>query len=147
MTKVQWVVQQNLTNSADFLALQAACKNTGVDFTGVDVVPFSTELPLFDRRKRSIFYGSTTFNKLINEDKSLSAGLFFDPGLFSITRYIREWGENMLNYGANTTTFKQLMKEKFDPEKLLFIRPDDDGKSFAGEVIKYGDFVRWFESL
>jgi len=30
---------------------------------------------------------------------------------------------------------------------LLFIRPDDDGKSFAGEVLKFADYLEWFGSL
>ena len=69
------------------------------------------------------------------------------PPCFQSPAIYQEWGENMLNYGAKTTTFSQLMKEALDPEKLLFIRPDDDNKSFAGEMIKYEDCLRCFEGL
>jgi hypothetical protein len=147
LANLQWVVQKNLTSYNDFSALQGACQKLSIHFIGIDVIPFSNKLPDFDPTRKSIFYGSTTFNKLAFEHGKLKEGVFFDPITFSIGRYIKEWGEHMLNYGAILTTYEELMQTEYDPEKMLFIRPDDDGKSFAGEVLKFGDFREWFEQL
>ncbi|MBN9385453.1 MAG: ATP-grasp domain-containing protein [Chitinophagaceae bacterium] len=144
---VQWVVQKNLTNYNDFSALENACRQLKIPFVGIDIIPFSDELPSFDRKFKSVFYGSTTFNKLAYSSSELNGGVFFDPATFSIERYICEWGEHMLNHGAVVTTFEELMQADYDPEKMLFIRPDDDGKSFAGEVLKFGEYREWFERL
>jgi len=144
---VQWVVQKNLTNYNDFSALKETCQNLQIPFVGIDVIPFSNELPDFDRKPKSIFYGSTTFNNLAYSNSELKEGVFFDPTTFSVERYIKEWGEHMLNYGAVVTTIEELMYTDYDPEKMLFIRPDDDGKSFAGEVLKFGEYREWFERL
>jgi hypothetical protein len=45
------------------------------------------------------------------------------------------------------TTFEELMRLDYDTNRLIFNRSDDDGKSFAGEVLKYGEFREWFERL
>ena len=141
---LQWVVQKKLTNHNDWSALEQACQKLGIPFIAINIIPFSNELPAFHRSPRNIFYGSTTFNKLAFEDPQLKTGVFFHPESFSIDRYIREWGESMLNYGARGTTVEDLMRSDYDPDQLLFIRPDDDGKSFAGEVIQFADCVDWF---
>jgi hypothetical protein len=144
---LQWVVQKNLTNHNDFSALRDACQKLQIAFVGIDVIPFSHELPDFDRKSKSIFYGSTTFTQLAYSNSLLKEGVFFDPITFSIERYIKEWGEHMLNHGAVVTTFEELMQADYDGNKLLFIRPDDDGKSFAGEVLQFGGYREWFERL
>ncbi|MDO6429647.1 ATP-grasp domain-containing protein [Flavitalea sp. BT771] len=147
LSSVQWVVQKNLTNSNDFSALEKACRELKISFVGIDVIPFSNELPDFDWKPKNIFYGSTTFNNLAYSNKELSAGVFFNPTTFSIERYIKEWGQYMLNYGAIVTTFEELAQTEYDPERMLFIRPDDDGKSFAGEVLRFDEYHEWFERL
>lgn len=143
----QWVVQKNLTNRNDFSALRGACQKLQILFVGIDVIPFSHDLPDFDTKSKNIFYGSTTFTQLAYSNSELREGVFFDPATFSVERYIKEWGEHMLNYGALVTTFEELMTADYDFEKMLFIRPDDDGKSFAGEVLRYGEYREWFERL
>jgi hypothetical protein len=145
---VQWVVQKNLTNSADFEALKAACLKIGVHFVELDIIPFIQELPEFNKSRNSIIYGSTTFNALALEDKALVTGVFFDMKTFSIENYIEKWGKYMLNSGAIIITFKELIESRmFSPDKLLFIRPDDDTKSFAGEVKRYDEIEKWYDKL
>jgi hypothetical protein len=53
----------------------------------------------------------------------------------------------MLNYGALVTTFGELLRSNYEPEKLLFVRPDDDGKSFAGEVLRFAECQEWLGRL
>ena len=75
---IQWVVQRNLTSIADFDGMRSACADIGVNFVELDIIPFSTDLPSFDRSLVSIIYGSTTFNALAYKDASLKKGIFFD---------------------------------------------------------------------
>ncbi|MEC5142741.1 ATP-grasp domain-containing protein [Chitinophaga sp. 212800010-3] len=144
---IQWVVQRNVTHSTDLEKLKQSCETRGIYFQGIEVIPFSTTLPDFDVSRKSIFYGSTTFNKLIAEEEKLRSGLFFDSEKFSISNYFRHWGRHMLNYGAEVTTFKELMSRDEDPKKLLFVRPDDDSKSFSGETRSFGEIAEWYEQL
>lgn len=145
---IQWVVQQNLTNLSDLERLQRACINKHIEYIGIDIIPFTLELPPFDRTRHSIIYGSTTFNALAYESEDLKKGIFFDESHFSIQNYISKWGSNMLNHGASVTTFKKLMEDDiYSPDKLLFIRPDDDHKSFAGETKRFDEIRDWYNSL
>lgn len=144
---VQWVVQQNLTGKEDLEKLQDACSKLGIAFKAVTIVPFSAEFPEFDRQKHSIPYGSTTFNALAGEDDILSKGLFFDEVAFSIQNYINKWGARMLNYGSKICTFQELINSNTENDKLLFIRPNDDSKSFAGDVIRFAEIKEWYDKL
>ncbi|XZF16425.1 ATP-grasp domain-containing protein [Chitinophagaceae bacterium MMS25-I14] len=145
---VQWVVQSNLTALASLEALRLACEGCGIKFLALEVIPFTDRLPDFDRSLPSIVYGTTTFNELAGRDAELSKGLFFDAETFSIENYFAKWGRHMLNYGATVTTFNKLMTARdYSPDKLFFIRPDDDSKSFAGEVKRFDEIEAWFNQL
>ena len=147
-SEIQWVVQRNLTNPSDVAALHQACEKLGITFVDIDIIPFTQALPAFDKRRRSIIYGSTTFNALAANDPDLRRGVFFDDIAFSIENYFNHWGAHMLNFGAKILTLRQLIESQDIPgDKLLFIRPDDDNKSFAGEIKRFDEIRNWFESL
>jgi hypothetical protein len=145
---IQWVVQRNLTSKDDFDGLEKACNKIGVDFIGIDIIPFTSELPDFNTLRHSIIYGSTTFNGLAYARADLRKGIFFDDASFSMENYIKKWGRHMLNYDSIVTTFKEIMEESsFSPDKILFIRPNDDSKSFAGEVRRFDEIMEWYNKL
>lgn len=145
---IQWVVQRNLTSRSDFEALKESCHKIGVTFIELDIIPFTSKLPEFDRSRSSIIYGSTTFNGLAFGDPNLRKGLFFDEVMFSMENYIEKWGRHMLNYDASVITFKELIgRDNYNPDKLLFVRPNDDSKSFAGEVKRFDEINEWYEKL
>jgi hypothetical protein len=146
-SNIQWVIQRNLTNTDDLHVLKQSCDSIGVKCIEFDIIPFTDQLPDFDTAKHSIFYGSTTMGKLVYENDSLNKGFFFNQQTFSIANYFDKWGRHMLNYGAYVTSFIELMSKDFDTDKLFFIRPDDDSKSFSGEVKKYGEIRDWFDRL
>lgn len=144
---LQWVIQRNLTNTDDLNTLKLGCDKTGVQYTEIDIIPFTDQLPDFSKDKQSIFYGSTTMGQLLYKDRDLYKGYFFDQDSFSIENYFDKWGANMLNHGAMVTSFNELMSKDYETDKLLFIRPDDDSKSFSGEVKKFSEIRSWYERL
>ncbi|MBO9203348.1 MULTISPECIES: ATP-grasp domain-containing protein [Niastella] len=144
---IQWVIQRNLTNTDDLSTLKLGCEKIGVDAIEIDIIPFTPHLPEFNKDKQSIFYGSTTMGQLIYKDNSLNKGFFFDSNSFSIANYFDKWGTHMLNFGAMVTSFNELMAKDHDADKLFFIRPDDDSKSFSGEVKKYSEIKNWYHKL
>lgn len=144
---IQWVVQQNLTSKEDFEGLKNSCEKLSIPFIGVSIVPFSSQLPQFNKQRQSILYGSTTFNTLGYQDETLRKGLFFNEATFSIQNYFDRWGAHMLNYGSQISTFRELMKSGIENERLLFIRPNDDSKSFAGDVIPFREIKEWYDKL
>jgi hypothetical protein len=144
---VRWVVQGNLTSQSDLEGLRNACRKINTEMVEVTIIPFSTSLSGFEIAPGNIYYGSTTFNALLYNDPQTRGGVFFDDDAFSIKNYFDRWGKFMLNYGAVVTSFQQLINTAHPPEKLLFIRPDNDSKSFSGEVIKFSDIKEWYQKL
>ena len=145
---IQWVVQSNLISQPDFEGLKNACDKIDVKFVGIHIIPFTDSLPYFERNADYIIYGSTTFNNLAFKHKELCKGVFFDEESFSIENYNAKWKCFMLNYSAIITTFKALINHgKYEPGKPLFIRPNDDSKSFAGEVKRFGEIEEWYKKL
>ena len=69
---IQWVIQRNLTNTGDLQALKQGCENIGVSYIEFDIIPFTDQLPGFDKSKQSIFYGSTTMGQLVYRDNSIN---------------------------------------------------------------------------
>jgi hypothetical protein len=145
--KVRWVIQSNLTSQDDLTGLKNGCNNCDLPYTEVQIIPFTDELPYFEIHPCSIYYGSTTFNTLVYNNRLTKDGIFFNPETFSIENYFANWGKYMLNYGASVTSFGKLFEENYEREKLLFIRPDDDSKSFAGEVKRFDEIMSWYEKL
>jgi hypothetical protein len=144
---IQWVIQRNLTNTDDLKTLVQGCEKISVPFIEFDIIPFTDQLPEFDKSRQSIFYGSTTMGQLVYKDSSLNKGFFFNHQSFSIENYFAKWGSHMLNHGALVTSFRELISKPYEADKLLFIRPDDDSKSFSGEVKKFSEIVSWYARL
>ena len=144
---IQCVFKNNLTRKELMDDLKGGCEAIGVDHIEVKVIPFSDELPTFPKDKKSIFYGSTTMMYNVYRDSNLNEGLFFDEETFTMEKYFSFWGVHMLNYDAGLTSFRELMKKNYEPEQLLFIRPNDDSKSFAGEVVEFSRIEIWYNNL
>lgn len=145
--KIQWVIQRNLTSQDIIEDFRKACQKMNVDSCFIDIIPFSNSLPEFPKDKRSIFYGSTTTMYLVYQDSKYNEGLFFSEQTFSMENYLDKWKENMLNFGAKVLTVGQLSELNYENDKLLFIRPDADSKSFSGEVKRLEDISNWFEQI
>lgn len=148
MKNVRWVIQNNLIHENDWGQMQQVCEKLGIEYELVKVLPFSNELPEFtEDEKTNIYYGSTTFMYNLYHQRNKPVGLFFDEDKFSIENYLKHWGEHMLNYGAKVTTFKQFSEENHDADKLWFIRPDADDKSFNGQVMTTEEIKNWTVSF
>ena len=142
---IQWVVQKNLTDEESLSAIKNSCEKIGVDYIEVDVIPFTSDIPIFPTEKKSIFYGSPTLNKLLYKE-GVYVGLFFNEN-FSMETYISKWGRHMLNSGAIITTFKELINMDYESDKILFIRPNDDFKSFDGTTMIFSEIGEWYQRL
>jgi hypothetical protein len=144
---VGWTVQQDLSHPQYEEKIKAACQVQQFGFQTLKVYPFDPVLPNMHMWKHNIFYGSVSFNNLVSTDTFLRKGVFFDPVTFSMKNYLRKWNDHMLSSEAKVTSFAELMSEQYPPDKLLFIRPDDDSKSFSGTTKSFHEISAWYEEL
>lgn len=142
-----WTVQQGLSVPEYQEAIEAACRELNIGYQTVSIYPFDKILPQMKLWRSNIFYGSVSYNNLLSTDIEMRKGIFFDSKSFSMKNYLQKWSVYMLNRKAELTSFAQLMAENYDSDKLLFIRPDDDTKSFAGTVKAFSELPAWYEEL
>ena len=145
MKQIRWVIQNNLSaEGGDYHKLSKACEELGIESQGIQVIPFSPDLPEFAKDdKINIYYGATTLMYNIYHQLNRPEGLFFDEERFSMEKYMKIWGEHMLNSGAKITTFDEFISETHDGESIWFIRPDADDKSFNGTTMTFREIKEW----
>jgi hypothetical protein len=137
MKKVRWIIQDNLIAENDRRQFQEACDNLSIPHVEVIVIPFSDELPIFpvDEEYENVYYGATTFMNNLYEQLNAPLGLFYNHETFSMENYINQWGEYMLNCEAKVMTVSDFLNlENQNPELIVFLRPDGDGKEFDGQT-------------
>lgn len=148
MKNIRWIIQNNLIAENDLNEIQNACKDMGVEFEEILVIPFSSELPEFIKDdKTNIYYGSTTLMYNVYKHLNKPEGLFFNEESFSIENYIKVWKDYMLNSEARTLAFKDFVLENNADDSLWFIRPDADDKSFNGETKTFKDIKDFLEGV
>jgi len=135
MRKPRWIIQTNLISEIDTKGLREALDGLGIPFVGVEVIPFSDELPDFpiDAEHENIYYGTTRFIENLHK-KIDPLGIFFSRENFSMKNYMKKWGEHMFNFGAEFMRLSKFIKQTEDSEENIFIRPNGDGKEFNGTV-------------
>ncbi len=112
-----------------------------------ETVPFSNQPPQLDNHQPTVFYGSTGCMSNIWESRQWTPGVYFDPIRFSFPEWGQAYGSHCLNAEARETTLHALAHEQHDGERLFFLRPIHDDKSFAGEVMSFGDICAWVADL
>lgn len=150
MREIGWVVQNNLTSDRYvYDGFETVFKKHNIPYEFVQVIPFDENLPIFNKERLNVFYGSTTMMNNVYRDISLRPGLFFNPDTFRMNVYFDKWGELMLNHGAVFTTFGKAkgLEDKFSMNEPLFIRPIDDSKSFTGQIMNLSDILDWKKKI
>lgn len=144
MREIRWVIQNNNIAENELGQIQQTCKEIGVEYQEVLVIPFSPDLSdITLDHKTNIYYGSTTLMYNVYHKLNQPIGLFFDDKRFSMENYMSIWKDHMLNAEGKITTFKEFSNEDISDDELFFIRPDADDKSFAGGVKSFKEIKDW----
>lgn len=100
-----------------------------------------------------ICYGSVAMLRHALTQLRQRPGAFCDWGLLRCSSYYARYGEHLLQrrYGmypfAEVVRLQPFLYDSFAADGCVFIRPDDNDKSFAGEVIHHGAFPRWLATV
>ena len=135
---MKFLLQYNLLSNESLLELKAAVKNLPHQWVGV--IPFSHELTTEPDQPLDgldyIPYGSTTMIKL---SKQLGFnGLHFSELFTYFNASVNRF--DMLNSSSNFDRVVPLYSlvayiDELDSDDLLFLRPSEDLKAFAGQVM------------
>jgi hypothetical protein len=129
---VTWVLQANLRDQPFLVRLQAALDELGEDWHAVEIMPFVPELPTlpFTAEARAIVCYGPSFVPRVAAAPAWRPGIFFEAATFRWSAMAAAWGDLMFSPdGAVATVFDALEALAREP---LFVRPDEDSKSFDG---------------
>lgn len=145
---INWILQKTLTRSDVLTRIKSALNGKDEIWEEVEVLPFSKDLPeITNKDGFNIIYGSTTFMLNAYKLNALKPGVFYDPEKFNMMHYVDKWKSNVLNWDGQLLLFGDLSTIKSDSEKWWFIRPNGDGKSFAGKVDSFKNLVKWSQEI
>lgn len=142
-TNVTWIVQDNLgSTSSTAESLRMACLEEGCDYSPIQVIPFSYELPEMPQIDNPfVMYGRTSMILGAHNDEFWKRGVFFNPDTFAPSEYVKNWGELMLNSDMRVVTLGDVHNLDYQDDHKLFVRPNDDLKMFVGGIMTYGQLL------
>lgn len=163
---VTWVVEQNVFAEVCFDQMIAHFKARGIPYHVVKVIPFIHEIEgkVPEIEGPVVVYGSIGVQKL-----AAKHGWF--PGVFNASQ-MDEWaamsnlGKLYLNHDLSLTTIYDLKnmrdnransewfnlncdeatKALIDGDEF-FIKPNTDTKEFAGAIVQWDNFAKWYDNL
>lgn len=117
--------------------------------------PFGgTEFEVVDADGPVVFYGSlNTADHLRVCGKRWVPLVWFDDETFCCRSYYAHWGKFLLQeqYAfyplAELVRLKDDLYKAFGKEEKIFIRPDDNDKSFTGRLVPKNNFQDWYGEL
>jgi hypothetical protein len=146
------LLQKNLINQDNLKEIKGALDKNGIEYLECDVIPFEDVGDFLIRNlKYSVFdfqqmipYGSTKMMKHFIEMQGL--GLYYDEEAFKPSTWI-ERRPDMMNVDVTVLTMRDAREFMLDSPGTYFVRPNDDLKPFAGEVIESNVFVEWIDHI
>lgn len=104
------------------------------------LVSMTGDEPIYLQPAGPVFaYGSTTLQS-VAEKSGWNPGYFDAPEMLEA---IEHWGSHMLNYEARVEEIGAMQI----PTGTFFIRPNDDGKAFAGTIMTDEEFSAWRDRI
>lgn len=145
---IHWILQENLIRPQLLEELQKAIEADGAICQKIQVIPFSEELNLaLDSTIYPIFYGSTTLMLNAYKNPKFRKGVFYDSTTFTMSNYVAQWKESMLNYDGKLVQLQEIERIESKPKQKWFIRPNADSKTFAGQLKSFEALVAWSRKI
>lgn len=145
-----WIVQNNLFSESSIRELFNYLETRNYPYHKVKVIPFGGGIePDLQIDEPCVVIGSISLVKHAKK-KGWSPGAWNDPKKYNYRNYIEAFGNEMLNSNGKISTLRYAPKTIVDLQlenEKFFIRPVEDSKAFAGEVMMIGNFIEWRDRL
>ncbi len=98
-----------------------------------------------------IVYGSLNLAAQIAKHKPWTPGLWNDPHALRCSTYYAHWGQHSIQQDYAMFPVGELRRllptllSRFGVDDRVFIRPNENDKSFSGSLINESNFARWFD--
>lgn len=147
-----WVLQSNLWDETGWQELRKSVDRLGLPSTEVKVIPFAHEIvsadpdddsdPVQHVRSPVVCVGSTALVKAARK-RNWEPGAWYNEDTLRFDVQREYYREHLLNHEAVVCPFSDV-PHRWDP---FFIRPNEDTKSFAGEITSWDDYITWRDQV
>ena len=141
-----YVIQKNLYAEENFSELVRQLEVQELDFQIVNIIPFSHEIdPDVNVDGKVFVFGATSIGK-IAKTKNWFPG-YIDENI-NYHNLIDNYKGDLFNHDCVIVRFGNLITSSKLPQwKHIFVRPVNDGKSFAGMTTTWLDLYAWEQRL
>lgn len=137
-----WVIQENfLTNEAKYQEMLCALERMSVPHAIVKMIPFSKDLEPDINPEGKVFCVGGTSMGIVAAKKGWEPGYIGDN--LEYDKLLKNYGDLMLNSDASIGPIGTI-EPKLD---FFFLRPCNDRKSFAGQMMTTAELKDWQKRL
>jgi hypothetical protein len=148
-----WLIETGVWKDDNVNRMIALLRDLGLTVHAQQFAPLGcAEFEIVDGDRPVIFYGSLNTGEYLRVRRlDLVPLLWFDEATFSCRSYYAHWGKYLLQeeYGfyplAELSRLKENLYRIFGKEDVVFIRPNDNDKSFTGRLVPKDNFCQWSE--
>jgi hypothetical protein len=139
-----WVLQKNLYNESAFADLLQQLDRQNVRYEIVDLVPFAHDMSPDINVDGPVFVLGSTAMGIVAKKKGWKPG-YIDENI-NYHNLVENYDVFALNYNCIFTTLEDV-SNAYIPWNEFFIRPVNDGKSFAGTVMNIDELNEWISKI
>lgn len=127
---IGWLIQRNFDDEPKATqSMVEWCEQNSITYELIDHIPFSNKFPE-TKIKYPIIYGNTAFIRNAIRDNKF---LFYNRKNFRVSKGYEVCRDLFLNHRGQVIESKKLL-DQWGEYTPMFVRPDDDLKSFSGQV-------------
>jgi ATP-grasp domain, R2K clade family 3 len=147
---VKWLFEKDVFLDGNSERLVEMVRRRGMECKTIRYAD-GDEVHVFNESDRVVVYGSIGFVRNLICKKRWQPTAWFDENVLCCHHYYSYWGSHLLQHNFRFLTLGELQRQaatlysEVGVDGRLFIRPDDNLKSFAGSVVLREKFDRWLK--
>ncbi len=146
--KTKWILQTNIFKEKAVDKIIDCFQKQKIPYDLVKIIPFDNKFPegITEYDGPVILYGTTTLLRNISKCNKYYPGMWFNKETFKPSFWGNKIGDKWLNNESKVLRLYEVI-DNFKSNESLFIRPNDDFKSFTGQVFYRDDFELLYNTI
>jgi hypothetical protein len=147
-TQVKWLLEKDVFFDGNPERLAALVRDRGMECKTIRYAE-GDQVRAFAEGDRVVVYGSMGFVRDLTRSKQWQPTAWFDERVLCCHHYYGYWGRHVLQRNYRFLPLGEVQRQvdalyaEVGCDGRLFIRPDDNLKSFAGTAVLREQFARW----
>jgi hypothetical protein len=152
---VKWVLERDTFDEGNPEKMAEIIKAKGMSCQWIDYVPFGgmSQDPSLSKKNDDckILYGSINFIRFALKNCNSIPMAWLNADTLRCSHYYSFWGKHIFQQNYCFITFAELKRQanslykNYGESDCIFIRPDNNFKTFTGKVVARDEFEHWYK--